>query len=312
MNISYEKLAEGKAILIFPEASTTEVKHLRPVKKGAARMALETLELQSDKNLTIVPIGINYSGPNRWRSYVNINIGDPIHPEVVEDQKEMPRAIKDLTVTIEKKLSDLLLVLNDNVAQESLNTVLDLGQWDIPVKTGLRVKHNEPEKFIQERDLSLKLNEDVDFDGVEEARPDLHKFDPKPVSFGELLFGALIFIPVCLFLLLNALPVIIGIKIRNKYVRENEFIASIAIAASLGAYMILFTLIFIILLFVVGWWAFLMFLLPYLGLIGLKGRDYLKNIQYRLKLKSKLGQSKMSKIYDNGIRIVQKIQQNSL
>ena len=36
---SFEVLASGKALLIFPEASTQMVKYLRPLQKGAARLA---------------------------------------------------------------------------------------------------------------------------------------------------------------------------------------------------------------------------------------------------------------------------------
>jgi len=102
--------------------------------------------------------------------------------------------------------------------------------------------------------------------------------------------------------------VLMGISIRNKYVTENEFIGAIAIAASLGAYMIIFPIVFIVISIFYGWWSLLMVLLPILGLIGLYGMDYLKDIWYRSELQAKLGNSKLDQIFKEGMAILEAIQ----
>ena len=67
------------AVGIFPEGITYDDAQLKTVKTGAARMALE-LEHQHDGRLglKIVPVGLTYSGKERYRSAVLVHFGDPI------------------------------------------------------------------------------------------------------------------------------------------------------------------------------------------------------------------------------------------
>lgn len=307
MNISYDKLAEGKAILIFPEASTIETKHLRPIKKGAARMALETLALHPDIDLSILPVGINYSSPNRWRSYVNINIGKPIVPELPEDMKDLPKEILGLTKEIDRELRKQLLVLNEGVRVEDLDLLLDIGQWHKSPKTSLTARYDEVDRFEYERRLSVNLDKEINKEVLSEAGPDFHRFSKEGVGIVEWLISILIVVPVFFALTINALPVVIGLAIRNKYVSINEFIGAIAIAASLGVYMIVFVITFVLVFLFYSWWAFLLFLLPFLGLLGLMGFDFLRDVWHRAKLRRVLGEESQTRIFDCGSTIIKEV-----
>ncbi|MGB3085528.1 MAG: 1-acyl-sn-glycerol-3-phosphate acyltransferase, partial [Saprospiraceae bacterium] len=57
---SFQVLSEGNALLLFPEASSMLVKYLRPLQKGASRLAIGTLEEKNVDSLTIIPTGIYY------------------------------------------------------------------------------------------------------------------------------------------------------------------------------------------------------------------------------------------------------------
>lgn len=67
---------EDKIVLIFSEGRCINEWHLRPLKKGTARMALDAW--QNNISLKVIPLGINY---NSFRSYgknVILNFGSPI------------------------------------------------------------------------------------------------------------------------------------------------------------------------------------------------------------------------------------------
>lgn len=74
----YETLRNNAHVLIFPEASTSFIYKLRPLKKGIARMSVGFLNENPDKELYIVPTGVNFIHPGKFRSDVFIHIGTPV------------------------------------------------------------------------------------------------------------------------------------------------------------------------------------------------------------------------------------------
>jgi 1-acyl-sn-glycerol-3-phosphate acyltransferase len=68
-------------VLIFSEGGCVNEWHLRPLRKGTARLALSAW--QSGIPLTVIPVGFNY---NRFRNFgknVFIRFGDPLHRNAV-------------------------------------------------------------------------------------------------------------------------------------------------------------------------------------------------------------------------------------
>src|SRR5215467_6680023 len=63
-------------VLIFSEAKCINEWHLRPLRKGTARLAFSSW----DENipLEVIPVGINYSSFRRFSKNVFINFGEPI------------------------------------------------------------------------------------------------------------------------------------------------------------------------------------------------------------------------------------------
>ena len=71
-----ELLAAGGELVVFPEGtSSLGPKHL-PFKSGAARIALEAC--RKGLPLKIVPLGITYNAPTKFRSSVEIIVGQPL------------------------------------------------------------------------------------------------------------------------------------------------------------------------------------------------------------------------------------------
>lgn len=83
LNINYEtfesckKLFHKKGlVLIFSEGKCINEWHLRPLKKGTARLAINSWE--ENIPLEVLPVGINYSSFRRFGKNVFINFGDII------------------------------------------------------------------------------------------------------------------------------------------------------------------------------------------------------------------------------------------
>jgi 1-acyl-sn-glycerol-3-phosphate acyltransferase len=311
MNLSYDKLAGGEAILIFPEASATETKYLRPIKKGAARMALETLKLHPETDLAVIPIGIDYSSPNRWRSFVNINIGVPIIPKLPKEESDIPKEILHLTRQINKDLGELLLVKNEEVDNKKLNSALDISQWIKPVKSSIKAEYDEKERHQLSREISANVSKSTDLSFLDRVGDKAYLMKKNGVNWKEILLSVLLIIPVSFLLAINAVPVLGGVAIRNKYVTENEFIASIALAASLGLYIILFTIVLVLSAVYYSWWSMLLFLFPIGGLVGLAGMDYIRQQYFNMRLKTKLGKEDFDEIYKKGEVVMEELLQSS-
>ncbi len=75
---TFEALKQHKTILIFPEGNSFNQRRLRKLKTGTARMALSAEAADSTSGIQILPVGLNYSAPTRFRSKLFVNIGEPI------------------------------------------------------------------------------------------------------------------------------------------------------------------------------------------------------------------------------------------
>lgn len=111
---AFRSLEAGQAIVIFPEGITYEDAHLKAIKSGAARLALEFEALHGGAGgLQIVPLGLTYSAKDRYRSEVLVYFGEPISvanflPQYAERRKE---CIRGLTAKIERRMQSLLVHL---------------------------------------------------------------------------------------------------------------------------------------------------------------------------------------------------------
>jgi 1-acyl-sn-glycerol-3-phosphate acyltransferase len=72
---SAQILKEKGSVLIFVEGGHSHQRNLRPLRKGFARIAFQALEADSNLDLQILPIGINYSNHKSSGSKVRIIVG---------------------------------------------------------------------------------------------------------------------------------------------------------------------------------------------------------------------------------------------
>ncbi|SCU84613.1 LAFA_0D10946g1_1 [Lachancea sp. 'fantastica'] len=74
----FEHLAHDQCVGIFPEGGSHDRTDLLPLKAGVAIMALGCMGKHPETNVQIVPCGMNYFHPHKFRSRAVIEFGNPI------------------------------------------------------------------------------------------------------------------------------------------------------------------------------------------------------------------------------------------
>ena len=113
-----ETLLKKRNLLIFSEGFTDDVfiRRLKPIKKGAARIAFTALEACNWKeDIYIAAVGCNYSSPNKYGSDLLISNSERIHlNEYKEQYLENPgKVINEITAKVEQLLKNQLTHLNE-------------------------------------------------------------------------------------------------------------------------------------------------------------------------------------------------------
>ncbi|SCU92721.1 LAME_0F01200g1_1 [Lachancea meyersii CBS 8951] len=114
----FEHLAHDQCVGIFPEGGSHDRTDLLPLKAGVAIMALGCMGKHPEINVQIVPCGMNYFHPHKFRSRAVVEFGNPIviPPELVQKYQnpETNRdAVKELLETISDGLKAVTVTCPD-------------------------------------------------------------------------------------------------------------------------------------------------------------------------------------------------------
>ncbi|HVY39807.1 MAG TPA: lysophospholipid acyltransferase family protein [Polyangia bacterium] len=106
------ELAAGGVLALFPEGTSHSDPQLRPLKTGAARIALSA-EAEADGRLgvTIVPVGLAYERKTQFRSSVLLVVGEPlaVAPLLPEYRRDERATVAALTAEIAARLDAIVL-----------------------------------------------------------------------------------------------------------------------------------------------------------------------------------------------------------
>jgi glycerol-3-phosphate O-acyltransferase/dihydroxyacetone phosphate acyltransferase len=105
-------LRRGGSIAICPEGVSHSDTKLRPLKTGAARIALGVVAADPTIDLKIVPAGLYYTSKTAFRSAALLHFGEPLKVEAValDAHGEPPQeAVRALSSRIERALQDVTL-----------------------------------------------------------------------------------------------------------------------------------------------------------------------------------------------------------
>jgi 1-acyl-sn-glycerol-3-phosphate acyltransferase len=102
----HEVFKKNGIVIIFSEGGCVNEWHLRPLKKGTARLAISSWKQEIP--LTVIPVGFNYSGFRNFGKNVHINFGKPIDQQAVLAQDSEGKQLLAFNAQLEEQLSALV------------------------------------------------------------------------------------------------------------------------------------------------------------------------------------------------------------
>lgn len=108
-----KKLFRKKGIvLIFSEGRCVNEWHLRPLKKGTARLAISSWEAGID--LKVLPVSINYSSFKKFGKNIKLDFGEIICKEDINYKDSHGNAIRQFNETLKPRLSKYVLEIDEH------------------------------------------------------------------------------------------------------------------------------------------------------------------------------------------------------
>ena len=150
-------LLEDKRILIFPEGNHHHTHFLRPVSKGVSRIAFNS-QLVNDKDILVVPVGLNYFSHTRSGRKLILNYGKPIRVKdyMPEDEKPGPKDLNKFRVAVAEGIKENLVIPEDDGNYENRKLVFSRKNENLNFKD-IRQLANGNQHFI-EQDSSAFAN----------------------------------------------------------------------------------------------------------------------------------------------------------
>jgi len=284
-------LANQQSFIIFVEGSHSDKRKLRHVKKGFARMGFDA-EQDNDFSLDVhvVPIGLNYSHFEKFKSDYFINIGKPIKLSPYYDlyKEHKNKALNKIKNDAFKELEQYILHIPNLERYDAFENIRTIASPSIATALSLNPQKLS-DKFKAEKYLLKALNEidsntPDDLNGLESRvlayMQDLEKLDFRPLLFDKepkssstlilQFIGMFLLIPFHLYGVLFNYAMYKFIEVlANKFFADRMYRSSVKMAMGMflfPPYYLILSLIFW-LVFRNFWWTLL-----FLGSIILAGK----------------------------------------
>lgn len=257
-------------VIIFAEGLCVLERRLRPLKKGVPRMVFGAYESIQNDELQIIPVGVNYSTPDKFGADVFIQVGQPIAvKEYWQAYKEQPAKTNNrLLQDLEPRLKALITHINrpeDDIAVLQAEVLLKPSEMkakgysrnnleqDFEVLNSITERINRAAIHQAQALEDFKIASNAYFKRLEQAKLRDWLIDPSQAqknSTPAFFLRVIVFLMglpfYALGLLLNWLPFVITPVLTNKVIKSREFYTSIA----LGLAMVLYLIWYIVLYFV--------------------------------------------------------------
>ena len=123
-----EIFRENGIVLIFSEGKCVNEWHLRPLKKGTARLAISSWA--DGIPLKVLPIGINYNSFGRFGKNVRLFLGQHITADIIDPDNGHGRSIQVFNTNLQTQLSALVFEIDSN-NKEKLKKIFYVEQWQL-------------------------------------------------------------------------------------------------------------------------------------------------------------------------------------
>ena len=279
----YDILKDNGNLVVFSEGICVQEKRLQKLRKGTARMAFGAEE-KFGLDVHIVPVGINYTYPSKFRKEVMINFHEPFCiKELKEDYKVNPaKALRSFNEKVDSSLRNEVIIIenpqNDWLAEHLLimkrnNFILPLFQWRFDtddrrlLEKALCEKINSIGSTSQEGLITLSQKVKDYFDTLTISRLKDENIARK-LDFGFLRYFAVVagFPFFITGYLSNLIPFTVPRYICDKLIKDPRFYSSLYVSSGTVLYLIYFPLLLILATVFAGWTGLLLGLLvPFLG-----------------------------------------------
>jgi 1-acyl-sn-glycerol-3-phosphate acyltransferase len=115
-----QALADGRAIVIFPEGKSHDDPKLAPLRSGLARMTLHAVQQYGVRGLRIIPVGLLFERKEQPRSRVLMQVGEPIAVDPLVDAGVQ---VSTLTELVANRLQSVTLNFASAEDADRLQTV---------------------------------------------------------------------------------------------------------------------------------------------------------------------------------------------
>jgi 1-acyl-sn-glycerol-3-phosphate acyltransferase len=138
-------LSRNEKIIIFAEGLCIMERRLRPLKKGVPRMVFGAMEEHNLEDLTVVPVGINYSNPSQFRGKIFCNIGPPMKvSDYMEAYKTAPaKTMNQFLADLTPRMKELIVNIDHKHTEALISHMEDLYRYEYFRQEKLNLKDVE-------------------------------------------------------------------------------------------------------------------------------------------------------------------------
>lgn len=301
----YDILRKNGNFIMFSEGICVQEKRLQKLRKGTARLAFGAEE-KFGLDVNIVPVGINYTYPARFRREVMINFHDSFSiKELTDVYKEHPaRALLAFNNKCEEGLRKEVIIIEDPENDWLAEQLLKMGRNNMIVPF-FRWRFNTDDRRIMEKNLADKVNylSKTSPDELESLKVKVRTYTDKLKSAGlwdenfarKLDWGLLRYFAIIagfpVFLagyISNLIPFLVPRSICDRLIKDPRFYSSLYISSGTVLYFIYFPLILVLVAVFAGWTGFLLGLLvPVAGYLVLFYQEIFRERFYTLRFRIK-------------------------
>lgn len=161
-------LTRGGCLYIAPEGSSWMERRLRDIRSGTARIGLSAEQVNNFQlGLKIMPFGLTYSKPHRFKCDVVIHVGDPI---AVSDfgqayREDAAQAIRGLTDSMEERLRTLMVDIPKDIDEKMVRQIETIQQNES--RADLLASYHRSRQLVSNLSL-MKSQKESDFNQLAE------------------------------------------------------------------------------------------------------------------------------------------------
>ena len=144
-NTCYQVLNKKRSLLIFPEGTHDIRRWVRPLSKGFTRITFGAIEQNAHLDLTIVPVGLNYTEADAFASSVAIYYGAPIKVNDHYDPEKINASTQQLKTLVHTKMTEVTAHITPIEDYETLVKQLGAVDYMNPMAVNTRLAGSMPQ-----------------------------------------------------------------------------------------------------------------------------------------------------------------------